>query len=283
MQDEKQETDEVLSAEELQKQAQAIWDDLDSDEGGEESQPPERNEPEPKPVEPVKEEPQAGFSEEDRALLRQVPELMNLVKATVGRVGSLQSELAKIGHAAAKGAGEQPTERQIDKASADPEKWAALKKDFPDWAEGVEAFVSTRIPNTPQINLDEEVGRRINERLTPIEQARREDAIEVVASIEPEWKKIADSQEFAAWLAKKPADYQKVAAETWKPSQVLRILHDFRSDSSEQKPHSKANLKTAAIPRGTQKANLTKPESEMTPDELWAYLDSKEGVAPRRR
>lgn len=286
----------AITPEEHQKQAQAIWAELDKEDGSAGDEPPERSEPAPKDVEPEpkeaegqkpKEEPkQAAFSDDERALLRQIPEVISVLKSTVGRVGSLQSELAKIGKAAASdGAGEQPTDRQIDKAAGDPAKWAALKKDFPDWAEGVEAFVSTRVPSAPQIDFDKEVGARVDQRFNSVEAARREEQMDLVSLFDPEWEKKKDSPEFSKWLASQPADYQQVAGSTWKPKEVLRILKDFDQSMEKQgAPKRSSKLSGAELPRsGASKATPTKTWDEMTPEEQWAALDREEGVPSRRR
>jgi hypothetical protein len=281
------------SAEQERTAARAIWDELEAEESGAGQPPPEApeaqpapstTEPQPEAGQPAAEAPPekiAGspLSDEERALLRQIPEVVQLVRSTVGRVGSLQSELAKLGKqaAAATGAGAAPTATAIDKAAASPEKWEALKKDFPDWAEGVESYVSTRIPSAPQQPAFDpnEIRKQI---ASEFESKRQEDAMEVVALFDSKWREKAGSQEFKAWLDAQPPEYRQRALSTWKPSEILSTVRAF--DAAHKQPPAKPapnpRLRGATIPSGTSRVNLTKPVDEMTPQEYWAYLDAQE-------
>src|ERR1700756_1462346 len=64
------------------------------------------------------------------------------LKEFAGRVSALQSEFAKSRTVSP--AGVAPNQTQIAAAAKDPEKWESLKKDFPEWSEGIEAFVDAR-------------------------------------------------------------------------------------------------------------------------------------------
>lgn len=278
---------EPAEQEQNRNEAQAIWEELEKEDeaiAAGDIPAPVRGEPEPAPesVAPQPEPTKAAtspLSDEDRALLKQIPEVMQLVKSTVGRVGSLQSELAKLGKAAAanQGSGEvKPTAGQIDKAAVSPEKWEALKKDFPDWAEGVEAYVATRVPSaqpTQRIDVDKEVSVRL-------EKARQEDALEIVGLFDEHWKAKAATQEFAAWIQKQPVEYQQRALSTWKPSEILKTMRDYdkhvESSKSGNQPRTNSRLAAAAIPRATSKVNIQKPLDEMSKEEYWAYLDQQD-------
>lgn len=280
------------------KAAQAIWDELDREDSGDEGaadQAP-RGEPAqegqaPRQVEPQQASTQdrspagTALSDEERALLRQIPDVVQLVKATVGRVGSIQSQLATMGKAAAQqSAGPAPTAKQIDKAAVSPEKWEALKKDFPDWAEGVEAYVASRTPSASPAVDPQALARHIEGQLAKRLQAQREeDAMEVVSAFDADWQKKASTQEFRAWIESQPAEYQQRALSTWKPSEILATMRDFDASMKQQKPAAqpKARLASTVIPRATSRPNLSKPVEEMTPGEYWAYLDSQEAKQAR--
>lgn len=292
---EAQTQDTQLSPEEAGKQAQAIWNELDQEDqsiaAGD--PPPEKAEPTPaaKAVEqaPVPAPQVGGLSDQERAMLGQIPDLVNAVKTTIGRVGSLQSELVKIGNAAAVRADDSPTQHQIEKAAASKAKWEALQKDFPDWAEGVEALVSSRVPSTPSIDWDKEVGARVAAALQPIqgdaaarEAIKQELAIEVVEAIDENWKEVPKHPQFDTWLKTKDAAYQHRANNSWKPTDVLRVIRDFRKEVVDTAPAAKPNkLSQAALPRGTSKVNIQKPVEEMDANEYWHYLDEQDRRAER--
>jgi tryptophanyl-tRNA synthetase len=188
--------------------------------------------------------------------------------------------LAKLGKEAAAftGAGAAPTAKAIDKAAASPEKWEALKKDFPDWAEGVESYVSARIPSAPQQQAFDpsEIRQQIT---TEFEGKRQEDAMDVVALFDPKWRDKAGSTEFKTWLDAQPPEYRQRALSTWKPSEILSTVRAFdaaHKQPAPAKPAPNPRLRGATIPSGTSRVNLTKPVDEMTPQEYWAYLDQQD-------
>jgi hypothetical protein len=264
--------------------AEQIWSELDDAESAGEN-PPEKQqahtESAQKQEEKVEEEekaaPAQALSDEERAMLRQLPELVHLVKTTVGRVGSLQSELQKIGKAAATQAADSPTEKQIERASESPEAWKKLKEDFPDWAEGVEAYVSSRIPSkVAEPDTQKIVSEAVAKARAEIVALREKEAEEELDDVRPDWRDVVKGEDFAKWLSSRPAEYQQRAMSTWRPSAVLRIISDFEK-ASKPKPQEGApqkRLASAAIPSGTSnKVNLTKSVDEMSPQELWAYFD----------
>jgi hypothetical protein len=258
-----------------------IWSELDAAESAGENPPEEQQahtESAQKQEEKAEEKaaPAQALSDEERAMLRQLPELVHLVKTTVGRVGSLQSELQKIGKAAATQAADSPTEKQIERASESPEAWKKLKEDFPDWAEGVEAYVSSRIPSSAAPDTQKIVSEAVARARAEVVALREKEAEEELDDTRPDWRNVVKGEDFAKWLSSQPAEYQQRAMSTWRPSAVLRIISDFEK-ASKPKPQEGApqkRLASAAIPSGTSnKVNLTKSVDEMSPQELWAYFD----------
>jgi hypothetical protein len=265
--------------------AEQIWSELDAAESAGES-PPEEQQAHTESAQKQEDEvdgkaeekaaPVQALSDEERAMLRQLPELVHLVKTTVGRVGSIQSELQKIGKAAATQAADSPTEKQIERASESPEAWKKLKEDFPDWAEGVEAYVSSRIPSSAAPDTQKIVSEAVAKARAEVVALREKEAEEELDDTRPDWREVVKGEDFAKWLSSQPAEYQQRAMSTWRPSAVLRIISDFEK-ASKPKPQDGApqkRLASAAIPSGTSnKVNLTKSVDEMSPQELWAYFD----------
>ena len=69
-----------------------------------------------------------------------------------GHIGGLTSEQKRIKELMQDGANratsktdDAPSQNQINQAIANPEKWDALKLDFPDWAEATEEYVNSRL------------------------------------------------------------------------------------------------------------------------------------------
>lgn len=288
-------------ADEARNAARAIWAELDAeeaagvapagDEPAAEAPAATGSEPAPRQDEqqqaaPIERSPTGtALSDEERALLRQIPDVVQLVKATVGRVGSIQSQLAHMGKVAAtqQGAGEKPSQQQITNASASPEKWEGLKKDFPDWAEGVEALLSARIPSAPPAVDPQALARHVEGQIAQrLQSQREEDAMEVVSSFDADWKAKAGSEEFAKWIGAQPAEYRDRALASWKPSEILRTMRDFDAASRPAPTHQpNPRLAKSVLPRAASRVSLTKPVEEMTQAEYWAYLDAQEAKNAR--
>lgn len=253
-----------------------VWEELDKEGSAETVSPEPEKQADAEPAQGQDE--RGALSPEERDLLRQIPDLVHLVKSTVGRVGSLQSELQKIGRAAASQAADAPTDKQISQASGNPEAWKRLKEDFPDWAEGVEALVASRVSSIPRQEVD--LDKALEERLAKVKaewQAERErEAEEEIAEERPDWKTVVTSKPFADWLMQQPAEYTKRALEAWKPRAVLKVLSDYEN---AKKPASR--LATATIPKGSSKANIAKSVEDMSPEEYWNYLNEQERKSAR--
>ena len=121
-----------------------------------EKDPEKKTEDAPAPVaaDPIVEpvvavvDPYSGLSPDLKAklerfdvLIEEHPKLVQQLQETRGRVSALQSEFAKRPLPAAAA----PDQTAIAAAAKDPEKWEELKKDFPEWGEGIQAFVEARI------------------------------------------------------------------------------------------------------------------------------------------
>lgn len=281
--------DNAINAQEQQTPEQ-IWKELGEQEAAGESPPPAASQAPAASAQDNGDEKvsdiqnrAAALSDEERALLKQIPELVHLVKTTVGRVGSLQSELQRIGKAAAAQAADSPTDRQINQAAGDPEAWKKLKEDFPDWAEGVESLIAARIPSAqPQVEIDKVLDERIARIKAEWRAEREREAEEEIAEERPDWKEVVSSKEFADWLMQQPASYAKRALESNRPSVVLKVLSDFDKSRKQPKQEQRPNrLASAAIPSGSAKPNITKSVEDMTPEEYWAYLGEQERKAAR--
>ena len=80
-------------------------------------------------------------------------QLIHHVKTAEGRVAAMQreAEIAKrVKEEVAKK--DSPTQTEITTASKNPEKWDKLKEDFPEWAEAMEEYVSSKLGGTHNHN-----------------------------------------------------------------------------------------------------------------------------------
>jgi hypothetical protein len=155
-------------------------------------------------------------------------------------------------------------------------EWQQLKEDFPDWAEGVEAYVSSRTPSAapqPAVDVDAIKTEVANE----FEAKRREDALEVVAIFDADWQKKAGTPEFRQWIDAQSPEYRQRALNTWKASEILATVRAFDASRKPAAPAApNPRLRGATIPNGTARVNLSKPVEEMTPQEYWAHLEAQD-------
>jgi hypothetical protein len=182
-----------------------------------------------------------------------------------GEVGGLRQKLESLetAKAAAERQGaEAPTARQIKDASQSGEKLAALKADFPEFAEALEEALAAVKP----VNLDE-----INQRLSAAEEARQKaestaEELQTLAQLRqldkahPGWESDVNSDAYTQWLATQPANIQYAANESKDARDAIAILNMFKKSDVYLKATTSTETLTAT---GRQKSQRL--ESAITP------------------
>lgn len=243
--------------------------------------------PEPKTQEQQKAEPEDPFANLPQAvkdklalvdqLLETTQQLKRHVGSAEGRVAAMQREMAEA-KKAAQAVDSAPSKAQIEAASASPEKWEAMKQDFPDWAEATEAMVSAKLagltPQQAQSMSSEDIDRLVQ---TKVEEARR-DAMKAIEEAKVEgkyenWKEDINSSDFQAWFAKQTPETRALADSPY-GRDAIRIL-DLWTESKkapvEEVQQQRANKLAAAASTKPGASPTTKAVDQMTPDELWNY------------
>lgn len=199
------------------------------------------------------------------------------LKQAESRIGAITNELSAA-RKAAETTREAPTKEQMAAAAESDEKWENLKKDFPEWAEA----------------FDGRFDRKLNETVTSlkkdIEELRQQGSsegkseIDIALEVEkrllsfshPKWKEDIASTDWQQWLAKQPADKQKLV-ESQSARDAADLLDAFYEETRGQKSASQVaeerrkRLKTGALPEG-RKATPVKSEADMTASELRANI-----------
>lgn len=186
--------------------------------------------------------------------------LGNDMKAGIGRIAAMQSELAAA-KAAAKNIDNAPTQDQIAAAAVSPEKWDKLKELFKDWSDEFNATdaideringriaaeraeVLKLIPDVPSIDI-EEIKKDVRE-------------ISRVDSKFPTWEEDICAPdggfvpEFAAWKNAQPPEIQALGASSAAKDAIkmLGLYYDHRDAIAKQE--KKRQQLEAAIPaKGT--------------------------------
>lgn len=212
-----------------------------------------------------------------------ITELTQHVKSAEGRVAAMARQLQEVTAAkAATPAPGGPTSAQIDGAKKDPESWAKLKEDFPEWASGVEDYVKAN-QGAQQFSA-EELERQRKE---TIAQATRAAADvmreELVEARHAGWKNVVQTTEFKAWFGQQPPETQKLA-ESAAPADAIALLDSFRDARKSKTPaqieaERQARLRRNTSVKGQQSASLDIDPGAMTDDQYWEYLAKQNQAA----
>ena len=183
--------------------------------------------------------------------------LGNDMKAGIGRIAAMQSELAAAKAAASK-VDNAPTDEQIAAAATSPEKWDQLKELFKDWSD--------------EFNATEAIDERITGRLA----AERTEMLKAIPQVDvdgikkevrelaridmkyPTWEddiyapEGGFSPDFAAWRNAQPPEIQALGASALARDSIkmLGLYYDHRKKIAEQEKN-KQRLESAIPAKGT--------------------------------
>lgn len=218
------------------------------------------------------------------------------LNATVGRVGSIQSTLAKQAEmhkaatAAAATSQAAPSKEQIASAVKNPEKWDRLKADFPEWADGVAEFLEARLASLPKPEDTwkqplEESGKRVEaleKNVATLAQSNTDLRSMVVEVKHKNWQGTVQSPAFRQWYAAQPQEVRALGASE-SPLDCIAVLdryeeHRKQAPSPEEVARQRdERLKQATSPKGVRGAppakQWTDAEIAADPQGYWKYLD----------
>lgn len=211
-------------------------------------------------------------------LSQQTQHLAQQLSTATGRIGSLQSELARAKAAPVAAAPVAPTSTAVNDALASPDKWKALKSEFPEWAEATEALVQANrsvqaapaAPAQPAVDVAS-MQQTIKDQLRQeLEQA----TLQTVEAAHPGWLQTVATPAFAAWRDAQPPEVVALGSSPH-AADAIHMLSLFKAtvgsadQVSQQRSavlqagaHARPAAPTARLP----KAAATEP----TPEELWA-------------
>ena len=265
---------------------QKIWDEIAAEKG---NAPAERPQPEPEavaevaPVVAATEEPKTPTTEDQlRDALARVEKLEGRTRNVEGHIGGLtrnQNEIRstlQAAQAAAAVTKDAPTTGQIKEAIADPEKWGALKSDFPEWADATAEYVDARLSQVkagPDIAAIEKL---VTERVKGETNAVRQEIISSsLEAVFPGWVEEVNTDQYKAWLSAQP-NTTKQLTQSSKVGDAARLLKLYEASKQaspttqilEQRKQKLAAAVTA--PKGVRPSAVKSPD-DMTTQELWAY------------
>jgi hypothetical protein len=209
-------------------------------------------------------------------------QLVNELKEAKGRIGALQSEFAKARQAQP---AEQPTQKQIAAAQVDPDKWAALKQDFPEWGEGITAYVEARLGQLGGAGLTSEQIEQIVSQRTEATNAQLEKKFnEALVSVKhKEWRKDVNTPEFANWFQVQTPEVQALASSK-DGFDAIDMLDRFHADKvkpvADVKQERQNKLAAAVTAKPGAAAKVTKTFDDMSLAEQWEYMARERERSP---
>lgn len=185
------------------------------------------------------------------------------LKRTSGRVAVIQGELATA-KATAKTMENAPSAAQIEAAAKDPEEWAELKKEFPEWTTATEGYIKQalaaeradllkHIPKSEPVDVE---GLRRDVSVIVGDAVQRGRQLARVDQKYPNWEKDVHAPdgrftpEFAVWMEKQAPDV-KALADSVKADDAIKMLdmyYDHRK-SVARKDKNQARLATNVAPK----------------------------------
>jgi hypothetical protein len=176
----------------------------------------------------------------------------------------IQQSLATA-QAAAKQVGDAPSKQEITSAAKDPEKWAALKKDYPDWATATEELLDARIPKFDAEAFEQKIAKEIEGKTAEMQGRIIESSLNAVL---PKWRDKVNTDDFKGWIATQPEEVKALANsdDVGDAAQMLTLYREHLAKpaptqaptpaptSDPKKPDTTARaarLAAAVTPRGT--------------------------------
>jgi hypothetical protein len=197
------------------------------------------------------------------------------LKRTAGRVSAMQRTLDTAAKRATEQVSTAPTQTQQTAAMKDPEKWAALKKDFPEWGEAINDFLTA---NLPQGGLTaDQVASQVEAKLAA-EIAKRESRR--VERKHPGWKDTVKSKDFLDWRAQQDEHVNELSYSDDADDAIDMLDLFVKSKAAKPEPTTtttptvqegrSARLAAAAAPQRAGRSTPTpKDDSELTAKEIW--------------
>lgn len=218
-------------------------------------------------------------------IMEKLDKLSDRQRNVEGHIGGLktsqQSMQAAMEAARKTATTEAPTKQEAAKAAEDPEKWKALKKDFPEWAEATEELLKANLATVQpagkafdQAAFDAKLEERLKGVTGIVKEAVRQEVIDgTLDAIFPGWKDDVKTPKFTEWFKAQPKDVQALAESpgVGDAARMLRLYETAKEADPSSAIEADRKQKLAhgvALPKGTAPPK-TKPLSEMTEKEIW--------------
>lgn len=203
-------------------------------------------------------------------MLTQVTQRLRNAEGHIGGLGSqLKQQLQTAQQVSSKG-GDAPTAGEIRQAQSNPKAMESLKRDYPEFAEAMEAALNEQL-QAIKASMPQPQQQQSGVTAEDMARMRSEMAVEIR---HPGWQDRVRTPEFIGWIQRQPREVQMLAASE-SPQDAVRLL-DLHGEAvkSVSSQRTQRLSSAAAIPSGRSGGNIRqKAVEDMSPDEYWRYLD----------
>lgn len=208
-------------------------------------------------------------------------QIVTRIKTTEGRVGALQSEIAKqAASAQKKSGGEAPSKTQIEDAADDKEAWKELEDTFPAWAKRHKQLEQRYSETDAKASeaLDKLWSK--DEAQAAIAAARKEaeDSVSIlvekrlVSFRHPGWENDIKTKDFLDWKTAQSDDIKAKCA-SMRAEDAIAVLDAFKSrDGKKTIAETRQERLARAEPLTGVREKAVKSEADMTPLELRRHM-----------
>lgn len=245
---------------------------------GYDGQPTETPVEKVEPAKDVKDEPKAGEAAAEPAKEAQPVTLESLLQRIekfeqgqgknsdklFGHIGRLERSYRELqtaqatGQAAAKTVDDAPSQSAIKAAAEDPQEWATLKSQYPEWAAATEKMVAARAPSLDVKAFEDKVYAAIDGKTAEMQSRIIDSSLNAVF---PGWRTEVNSDAFKAWMGAQSDEVKALGAsdDVGDAARMLKLYDASKTVKPEPSPTPtkpeisarEKRLAAAVTPRGT--------------------------------
>lgn len=275
-----------------QEEAQKIWNQLDDEDSGRApvANPEDSPEDDFAPANPTDQAPankadaanggeEVAPTSEDvlmdkiaglETMLTQVTNRLRNAEGHIGGLGSQMKQQLQMAQQVSSKGGEAPSAVEIREAQSNPRAMESLKRDYPEFAEAMEAALNEQL-QAIKASMPQAQQQQPGVTAEEMARMRSEMAVEIR---HPGWQDRVRTSEFMGWMQRQPREVQMLAASD-SPQDAVRLL-DLHNEAmkSVSTQRTQRLSSAAAIPSGRSGSNVRqKAVEDMSPEEYWRYLD----------
>lgn len=154
------------------------------------------------------------------------------------KLDGMASHMKEAKETAQKAGGDAPSQQQINAAVGDGEKMAALREDFPEFAEALDELSANLKGKTPE--EDANFLNEVNETRRAAAQATAELAemreMRALDRAHPKWETVVSTDGYQNWLANQPYNIQNVANNSPHARDAIAILDMYEEQAKTSQP-----------------------------------------------